>query len=165
VKYLVFRNFLKRYPNSVYADRVNDILAETFLTTNDYSAALSAINRIANPSRRILEAKQAVLFQLGAQQFIDGNLGKAISYFDDCISMGNYDSDARNNAFFWRGESHYRLGNYTNAESDFNTFTSTASPSPENYALGWYNLGYARFKQKSICLSPKCFSKIYFDRK
>ena len=155
----LFENFLRRYPKSVYADRVNDILAETFLTTKDYSAALSAINRIANPSRRILEAKQAVLFQLGAQQFIDGNLGKAISYFDDCIGMGNYDSEARNNAFFWRGESHYRLGNYTNAESDFNTFTSTASPSSENYALGWYNLGYARFKQNRYASAQNAFQR------
>ena len=155
----LFENFLKRYPNSIYANRVNDILAETFLTTKDYSAALSAINRIANPSRRILEAKQTVLFQLGAQQFIDGNLGKAISYFDDCIGMGIYDSEARNNAFFWRGESHYRLGNYAKAETDFNSFTSSANPSSKNYALGWYNLGYARFKQNKYVEAQNAFQK------
>ncbi|MEA5063698.1 MAG: tetratricopeptide repeat protein, partial [Petrimonas sp.] len=32
----LFENFLKEFPNSQYTDQVNDILAETFLTTKDY---------------------------------------------------------------------------------------------------------------------------------
>ncbi len=50
----LFENFLKEFPNSPYTDQVNDILAETFLTTKDYQAALAAINRISRPGRRIL---------------------------------------------------------------------------------------------------------------
>src|SRR5690554_8089213 len=64
----LFENFLREFPNSQYTDQVNDILAETFLTTKDYQAALNAINRISNPGRRVQEAKQMVLFQLGAQE-------------------------------------------------------------------------------------------------
>ena len=41
----LFENFLREFPQSVYTDQVNDILAETFLTTKDYQAALNAINR------------------------------------------------------------------------------------------------------------------------
>jgi hypothetical protein len=67
---------------------------------------LEAINRIANPGRRILEAKQMILFQLGAQQFINGNLNEAIRLFASCIGMGNYDAEARNSAYFWRGKWH-----------------------------------------------------------
>ena len=78
----LFENFLREYPNSQYANQVNDILAETFLTTKDYNAALAAINRIDKPARRILEAKQMVLFQLGTQQFVNGNTSQAIDFFD-----------------------------------------------------------------------------------
>lgn len=95
----LFENFLREFPNSQYADQVNDILAETFLTTKDYNAALSAINRIDKPARRILEAKQMVLFQLGAQQFVNGNLNEAIEYFNNSINLGNYNKEARTNAF------------------------------------------------------------------
>jgi len=144
----LFENFLREYPNSPYTNQVNDILAETFLTTKDYKAALNAINRIKNPGRRILEAKQMVLFQLGAQEFINGNMNEAIQYFNNSIDMGSYDAKARNNAYYWRGESWYRLGNYTNAASDFRQFTQNATPNDENYALGWYNLGYALYKQQ-----------------
>ncbi|MFA7492981.1 MAG: tetratricopeptide repeat protein [Proteiniphilum sp.] len=144
----LFENFLREFPNSPYKDQVNDILAETFLTTKDYTAALNAINRINNPGRRILEAKQMVLFQLGAQAFINGNMNEAIQHFNNSISLGNQDAKTRNNAYFWRGETYYRMGNYSGAANDFRQFTQNATSADENYSLGWYNLGYALFKQQ-----------------
>ena len=155
----LFENFLREYPRSQYSDQVNDILAETFLTTKDYDAALSAINRINNPGRRILEAKQMVLFQLGAQEFINGNMNQAIQHFNNSIGTGNYDVIARNNAYYWRGESYYRMGNYMNATSDFRQFTQNASPAGENYSLGWYNLGYSLFKQQQYGQAVTAFER------
>ena len=121
---------------------MNDILAETFLTTKDYPAALNAINRIQNPGQRVLEAKQMVLFQLGAQEFINGNMGPAIQHFNESIGLGNYDAETRSNAYYWRGESYYRMGNYVNATNDFAN-SPVATPNNENYLLGWYSLGYS----------------------
>lgn len=155
----LFENFLREYPRSPYTDQVNDILAETFLTTKDYHAALNAINRINNPGRRILDAKQMVLFQLGAQEFINGNMNQAVQYFNNSIGIGNYDTNARDNAYYWRGESYYRMGNYSNAVSDFRQFTQSASPSNENYAMGWYNLGYALFKQQQYGQAVTAFQR------
>src|SRR5690554_121750 len=155
----LFENFLKEFPASPYTDQINDILAETFLTTKDYQAALAAINRISRPGRRILEAKQMVLFQLGAQEFINGDMNGAVQYFNNAIGMGDYDLKARNNSYYWRGEAHYRMGNYPNAASDFQVFTQKASPADENYAMGWYNLGYARFKQNQFSSAVAAFQQ------
>ena len=91
----LFENFLREFPNSQYRDQVNDILAETFLTTKDYRAALNAINRINSPGNRILEAKQMVLFQLGAQDFINGNMSDAIQNFNNSIVIGNLKPQTR----------------------------------------------------------------------
>ena len=155
----LFENFLKEFPNSPYTDQVNDILAETFLTTKDYQAALAAINRISRPGRRILEAKQMVLFQLGAQEFINGDMNAAVQHFNNSIALGNYDAKARNNAYYWRGEAYYRMANYPNAASDFQAFTQNASPADENYAMGWYNLGYTRFKQNQYSSAVTAFQQ------
>ena len=155
----LFENFLKEFPNSQYTDQVNDILAETFLTTKDYNAALAAINRISRPGRRILEAKQMVLFQLGAQEFINGNMNAAIQHFGNSISVGNYDAKARNNAYYWRGEAYYRMANYANAATDFQAFTQNATAADENYAMGWYNLGYTRFKQNQYSSAVTDFQR------
>ena len=153
----LFENFLREYPNSQYANQVNDVLAETFLTTKDYNAALAAINRIDKPARRILEAKQMVLFQLGTQQFVNGNTSQAIDFFDKSINMGDYDKKARINAYFWRGESKYKINNFSAAAADFQSFTQEAAKSDENYALGFYNLGYSRFKQNQYGAARTAF--------
>ncbi|MDR0421433.1 MAG: tetratricopeptide repeat protein [Proteiniphilum sp.] len=155
----LFENFLREYPNSPHRDQVNDILAETFLTTKDYSAALKAIDRISNPGRRILEAKQMILFQLGAQSFINGNMNEAIQYFNSSIALGNRDTGARNNAWFWRGEAYYRMGNYSSATGDYRQYVQHAPPADENYALGWYNLGYALFKQQEYNQAVNAFQQ------
>lgn len=155
----LFEKFLREYPKSSHTHQVNDILAETFLSSKNYDAALAAINRIPNPANRILEAKQMVLFQLGAQQFIDGNLNEAITYFNNSIGVGEYDMQARSNALYWRGECYYRIANYANAESDFQNFTRSASSGNENYAMGWYNLGYAQFKQQKYAQSLNAFQQ------
>ncbi|WP_286832580.1 MULTISPECIES: tetratricopeptide repeat protein [unclassified Proteiniphilum] len=153
----LFENFLSEYPNSQYISQVNNILAETFLTTKDYTAAINAINRIKNPGRRIMEAKQMVLFQLGAQEFINGNMNQAVQHFNNSISLGNYDVKARNSAYYWRGEAYYRIGNYSNAVNDFRQFTQNAISSDENYALGWYGMGYALFKQQQYIQAANAF--------
>jgi tetratricopeptide (TPR) repeat protein len=155
----LFENFIREFPNSQYRDQVNDILAETFLTTKDYRAALNAINRINNPGRRILEAKQMVFFQLGAQDFINGNMSDAIQNFNNSIAIGNLNPQARNSSFYWRGETYYRMGNYTNSTSDFRQFTQNATSADENWSLGWYNLGYSHFKQQQYGQAIEAFQR------
>ena len=164
----LFENFLREYPNSKYRDQVNDILAETFLTTKDYRAALNAMNRINNPANRILEAKQMVLFQLGAQEFINGNMTDAIQNFNNSIAIGNINSNARNSALYWRGEAYYRMGNFANSTSDFRQFTQNATSADANWALGWYNLGYSHFQQQQYRPAVEAFQRyvsIETDRK
>lgn len=143
----IFEDFLNDFPNSQYADKVNDYLVEVYLTTKNYDAALKSINKIKHPSVKILEAKQDILFQLGTQAFTNMKLDEAVSLFSQSISLGSYNMEARNEAYFWRGEAYYRLGEYTNAISDFRTYlNNTRQRNTDMYALAHYNLGYCYFK-------------------
>lgn len=144
----IFEDFLNDFPNSRYSDKVNDYLVEVYLTTKNYDAALASIEKIKQPSPKILEAKQNILFQLGTQAFANVRMDDAIAFFTQSIQMGNYDRDARNDSYFWRGESYYRKGDYHRAISDFRSFLSNSSGRTDTYALAHYNLGYCYFKQQ-----------------
>ena len=145
----IFEDFLNDFPNSKYADKVNDYLVEVYLTTKNYQAALNSIDKIKHPSTKILEAKQDILFQLGTQAFTNMELDKAVDLFSRAISLGAYNLESRNDAYFWRGESYYRQGEYNKAISDYRTYlNNTRQRNTDMYALAHYNLGYSYFKLK-----------------
>ena len=145
----IFEDFLNDFPNSKYADKVNDYLVEVYLTTKNYQAALNSIDKIKHPSTKILEAKQDILFQLGTQAFTNMELDKAVDLFSRAISLGAYNLESRNDADFWRGESYYRQGEYNKAISDYRTYlNNTRQRNTDMYALAHYNLGYSYFKLK-----------------
>lgn len=145
----IFEDFLNDFPNSQYADKVNDYLVEVYLTTKNYQAALQSINKINRPSTKILEAKQDILFQLGTQAFTNMKLNEAVDLFTQAINLGSYNMESRNDAYFWRGESYYRKGDYQQAISDYHTYlNNTRQRNTDMYALAHYNLGYCYFKLK-----------------
>ncbi|MDR1258025.1 MAG: tetratricopeptide repeat protein [Tannerellaceae bacterium] len=145
----VFENFLNSFPDSKYTGRVNNYLVEVYLTTKNYRAALTSIEKINRPGARILEVRQGILFQMGTQAFANVNIEEAVSFFTSAIDMGAYNVEARNDSYFWRGESYYRQGLYQHAITDFRTYmNNTRQRNTDMYALACYNTGYSFFKQQ-----------------
>lgn len=145
----VFERFLNEFPQSAYADKVNDYLVEVYMNTRSYMAALNSISKITYPSARILEAKQKLLFRLGTQAFAQGAFENAADYFSQSLDLGRYNQQTKADAYYWRGESHYRMGQYEQAATDFMQYLEfTGNRQNEEYALALYNLGYSYFQQK-----------------
>ncbi|WP_108823124.1 tetratricopeptide repeat protein [Dysgonomonas sp. Marseille-P4361] len=140
------QRFLTEYPNSKHTNEVNEVLATTLLSTKNYNTALTAINSIKSPGKQILDAKQVILFQIGVQEFIDGRYDKAAEHFNTTINMGDYNREARNESYFWRGETFYRKGDYRSAGRDYATFVGQASSRNKNYPLALYNLAYTNYQ-------------------
>ncbi|MDR1738137.1 MAG: tetratricopeptide repeat protein [Candidatus Symbiothrix sp.] len=153
----VLENFVNTYPQSVYADKVNDALVETYLTTNNYQTALASIQKIKQPNKKILEAKQEVLYHLGVLDFTNGNFSEAINELTQAVAVGNYAPEARQKALFWRGEAYYRIADYTQATQDFQSFVNSGSTDKSLQATSAYNLGYCAFKQKNYVQAKTSF--------
>lgn len=156
----VFENFLNEFPNSAYADKVSNYLVEVYMNTRSYDAALKSINRIAHPGKAILEAKQKILFQLGTQSFANTQFEQAIDYFNQSIALGQYNVQTKADAFYWRGESYYRLNRMQEAARNFNDYLSlTPQKDTEMVALAYYNLAYIAFHKKDYTVAQNRFLK------
>lgn len=145
----VFERFLNEFPSSVYTDKVNDYLIEVYMNTRSYMAALKSIAKISNPGSRILEAKQKLLFRVGTQAFAQASFENAIDYFSQSLQLGRYNVKTKADAYFWRGESKFRLKRYEQAAADFKQYLEFATDKRSSeYGLALYNLGYTSFKLK-----------------
>lgn len=160
----VFERFLNEFPNSPYTERVNDYLIEVYMNTRSYEAALKSIAKIDRPGTRILEAKQKILFRLGTQAFANTGFREAIGYFDQSLALGQYNQATKASAYFWRGESNYRLERYGQAAEDYRRFLEfVTDKGGQEYGLALYNLGYTYFKQKNYASAQTWFTR-YADR-
>lgn len=156
----VFEKFLNEFPNSEYAEMVSSYLVEVYLNTRSYEAALKSIDRIAHPGKRILEAKQKILFQLGTQAFANAKFEEAIGYFNQSVALGQYNRQTKADALYWRGEAYYRLGRMQEAAQNFAQYLQlTQQANNEMYALAHYNLGYIAFHQKDYVQARNWFQK------
>ena len=130
------------------------------MNTRSYDAALKSIDRIAKPSAQILEAKQKILFQLGTQAFANADFTQALKYLNQSIAIGQYNRQTKADAYYWCGESYYRLNRMTEATRDFNAYLQlTTQPNNEMYALANYNLGYIAFHRKDYTQASNYFQK------
>jgi len=154
----VLENFLNIFPNSIYADKISEYLVEVYLSTKNYDTALKSIERIKNPSRKILEAKQKIYYHSGMVQFINTQFETAVDYFSKAINLGNYAPEEKASATFWRGESFFRLNDYDNAIKDYSTFRESGIKSENLSILVNYNLGYSFFNKEQFSLARNYFS-------
>lgn len=156
----VFERFLNEFPHSVYTEKVNNYLVEVYMNTRSYMAALKSIAKISHPGDRILEAKQKLLFRLGTQAFAQAAFENAIECFSQSLQLGRYNQQTKADAYYWRGESKYRMEQYAPAAADFRQYLEFAQDKKTaEYGLALYNLGYTAFKQKQYSQAQTWFAR------
>lgn len=132
-----FEQFLNDYPQSKHADKVSEYLIEVYNNTRNYNVALQSINKIKSPGDKILEAKQNILYRLGVQEFINGNMDGAIDYMNSSLNLAKYNAVTQSNALFWKGEALFRKGDIAGARRCYTRATGNS--------LAIYGIGYTHF--------------------
>lgn len=153
----MFEQFLNDYPNSQYKDKVEGYLVDTYATTSDYERALESINHIKNPGKKVLRAKQSVLYNLGMQALSNGKTDKAIDHLKQAVALGNQDATVLNESRLWLAEAQYRAGNYQEAASNQKSYLNAISKTDDNYGIARYNLGYSLYQQKRYSEAQEAF--------
>jgi len=157
-----FEHYLEEYPNTPGAFNVKNYLASAYMATRNYDLAYESIKRIKNPNQKLLEAKQFILFQLGSEAFAQNQFEKALDFFS--LSLKENASTAYAvESYYWRSESYYRLGRFTNSLSDLRTFLANPEArKSKNFVMAHYNMGYAHFSNQNY-REAKRFFELYMN--
>jgi TolA-binding protein len=146
IKYL--EKYIASYPNSKRLPEAYNLLAQLYLSTKNYKAALTSIEKIKVKNENLKRAYQKITYYRGIELFNNRKYKEAIDLFK-AASQYHYEPLISAQADYWMGESFYRLKNWWGAMKYYNSFlkNKNARSLPE-YAKAHYNLGYTYFKRK-----------------
>ncbi|MCU4175936.1 tetratricopeptide repeat protein [Carboxylicivirga sp. N1Y90] len=155
-----FMTYIELFPESDKIDQAYEYLGKAFLTTKNYREALASMEKIQRKTGDVYRAMQRVAYYRGLELFTDLNFVEAIEFFNYSLKYAEYDKDLKVGAYYWRGESYYRTGDYQKAIVDFREFIyMPGSYKMEEFAVAHYNIAYAYFKQKEYGESQGWFRK------
>lgn len=141
--------YLKRYPNSRYAEPVKEYLMKGYMATGDYEGALKALESLAgSESEDVLNARQQVNFVLGTRALQSGNAPKAKEYLKESLKFSSRNAEVARQAHLWLGDALYSMGDYAQALTHYNEYLKVAPGSDSNRAIAQYNLAYCYFGLK-----------------
>ena len=156
--------FLKEFPTSKYATPVSQCLTEVYMTKKDYSKALSTLNKVQTPTAETQADKQKVLYNLAFEELNKNHVQDALTYATQAVGLGSQDAETYAESYYIKGDCHYRLGQYAQAESDLTTALNlgrqTKSGSLKNGDYAMYSLAYALFKQQKNNAAIEQFQRV-----
>ena len=134
-----FNDFLREFPKSKYEQKVYQLLSDALMQSKNYEAAISTLDSIPNPSKKMLETKQYLRYQLGADHFLQGKMQQSVNWMTEVIRHTSEASQYTTEAYYVRAEAYYRLRQYKESEQDLNTFFARSdASSSKNFTVARY---------------------------
>ena len=150
------------YRDGVVADKTVDARVKGLFTKGASAKELAILNALDKDI--YLDPKTDTFNALGNKDFEQATGGNAtagvLKYLNQSIAIGQYNRQTKADAYYWCGESYYRLNRMVEAARDFNAYLQlTTQPNNEMYALANYNLGYIAFHRKDYTQASNYFQK------
>ena len=158
-----FNDFLHQFPNSKYESRIYQLLSDALMQSKNYAAAIATLDSIDNPSPSMLETKQYLRYQLGADQFLQGKMQQSVEWMNEVVDHKAESDKYTTEAYYIRAEANYRLRNYDACAKDLTLFFARPDAKrSENYGIARYLQGYCYFSQRQYDKARTAFST-YID--
>ncbi len=156
----MLEDFLRRYPHSTYADKVQECLITGYMTDNNYEKALASINNIQHPSQQVLAAKQRVLYELGTRDLASKRVKQALERFEQSKRLGTYNKEIETECDLWIGDCQYRLGQYAAAARSLTSYLRRSGATGYNGLVANYDLAYSYFGERRYADARKVFERV-----
>ena len=144
-----FQTFIQEYPCSKYIDKVYALMADMYLTSKNYLAALNSLQEIQQPSDKVLQTCQYLRYQLAADAFLQNKMDETIKWAEEIIIKESNESTYKTEAYYLCAQAYYRLHKYPQSIEHINLFQQQASATlSNNLKTATYLNAYAHFNQK-----------------
>ena len=145
-----FEEFIRLYPNSNRTEEAYNYLVLAYMSTKNYQAAIESIEKIKKKDNTIRRALQRIAFFRGLELYNSLKFDDAADKFELSLSCAEFDVLLAARAWYWRGESLYRLANYAKAAECYNKFISaTGASNLGEFEMAHYNVAYCSFNLKA----------------
>lgn len=153
------KEFLDDYPNSKYRNDAKNMMADIFLSTKNYKAAIEVLEDIGSLNENSKKAYQELTFHRAEELFLNKEYKTAEVFFK---KSQKYPEDKRLEAFsyFWRSQIAFKVDDYKESINLMNRFmSSSGSKKSKNKTYGYYSMGYNYFKKKDYPKAQNYFAK------
>lgn len=153
-----FQDFLREYPNTAYSNKVYALMADMYMTSKNYKAALESLSAIRSPNAKLLQTMQYLRYQMGADAFLQGNMPMAIKYLTEVINHDTQASAYKTDAYYLRAEAEYRSNRYEDCLSDLQQYEAQPNiAASKNRQLATYLKGYTYFNMDRLQEAEQTF--------
>ena len=153
----VLTAYLKKYPKDQQQTRIQELLVDSYVTSKNFKGALILLDQ--NRGYASKEVYQKVAFYRGVELFLDTDYQGSLDHFTKAVSQRENSSFTARSQY-WKAESEYVLGNYTEALKSYTLFKNNAvSKNEAESAILPYNLGYTHYKLKQYTEAASFFKE------
>lgn len=145
---ITFEKLKQEFPQSKFLDKGDELIAESYLNSEDYDDAITYIEGLKSPNQQLKSTYQKVTFYKAVDLFNKRQFRQAADYFTKSIA-NPYDKEFLAKSYFWRAET-YSVGKmWGKAQSDYaRLFKVEGAEKTNEYVKGLYGIGYAYFNDK-----------------
>ncbi len=152
--------YINTYPDDKNTKEAFNYLVLSYMSTNNFKAALVSIRKIEKKNDQMKKAFQRIAYFRGLELFKNLDFAQAIDLFNESLKYKQYDHLIAAKTYYWKGEALYRTEDYKNAISNYKQFiNSTGVFSLDIYKKAHYNMGYAYFKREDYSNANTWFRK------
>lgn len=141
------QHYLDKYPKSSRRDECYSFLINVYITTKNYQAALTALDKIEKKDFKMQSAYQLISFNRGVELFTNLRYGDAIKFFENVKKYPierklNYESK------YWIAECYYAIKDYDKAIAAYTLFQQEPGAfASKYYNLANYNIAYCWYNK------------------
>ena len=158
----ILKEYLLRYPDSIYEGEIKQLLIAAYYNSEDYDAAYVAIHEFKNPDKELRSVLQrvAVFRAVDAIEREDWDMAWRLLSEADAIGLvAKYNALA----LYWQGEVAYHTGDMERAIERYEDYVRRAPKSEIEYHYAHYGMGYAYFAQGNMAEARDAFEEFVRD--